>query len=178
MAVFTLCLLFCLHARFLALSSLLLPSQFLPFWRRDNETASTASSLRTINLRKFTQTGYFNCIPKQDGCLRTSHTFNCIPEAWQIAFLKPDGSQSHTPPTENMHCKISSLALRRSGTMKYYYILDTFNMMHLPHDTWLPFLDEIAVLMASPGHPNVADEAWYWSRHVLHRLARILMQGH
>ena len=23
---------------------------------------------------------YFNCIPKRDGCLRTSHTFNCIPK--------------------------------------------------------------------------------------------------
>ena len=32
-----------------------------------------------------------------------------------IAFLKRDGSQSHTPPTENTHCKISSLALRRSA---------------------------------------------------------------
>ena len=34
-----------------ALSSLLL-SQLLPFWHRDNETASTATALRTINLHK------------------------------------------------------------------------------------------------------------------------------
>ena len=32
-------------------SSRSLPSQFLPFWRWDNETASTITALRTINLR-------------------------------------------------------------------------------------------------------------------------------
>ena len=32
-----------------------LPSQLLPFWRRDNETASATTALRTINLRKCTQ---------------------------------------------------------------------------------------------------------------------------
>ena len=47
-AAFTLCLLFHFRARLLALSSSL-PSQFLPFSRRDNETASAASALRTIN---------------------------------------------------------------------------------------------------------------------------------
>ena len=53
-AAFTLCLLICFHTRLLALSSSL-PSQLLPFWRRDSETASTAIALRTINLRKCTQ---------------------------------------------------------------------------------------------------------------------------
>ena len=53
-AAFTLCLLLCFRARLLALSSSL-PSQLLPFWRHDNETASTATALRTINLRKCTQ---------------------------------------------------------------------------------------------------------------------------
>jgi len=37
----------------------------------------------------------------------TSHTFNCIP--------KQGGSWDHIPPTENMHCKISSLMLRHSA---------------------------------------------------------------
>jgi len=32
-----------------------------------------------------------------------------------IAFLKQNGSQVHTPPTENTHCKISSLTLRCSA---------------------------------------------------------------
>ena len=36
---------------------------------------------------------------------------NSIPIAWPIAFLKQDGSQGHTPPTKNPHCKITSLAL-------------------------------------------------------------------
>ena len=53
-----------------------------PFLRRNNETARAATALDTINLRKCTQLfGSFNCIPKRDGCLRTSHTFNCMPEA-------------------------------------------------------------------------------------------------
>ena len=45
----------------------------------------------------------------------TSHTFTCFPKVGHIAFLKRDGSQGHTPPTENTHCKVSSLALRRSA---------------------------------------------------------------
>ena len=36
-------------------SSSLLPSQLLPFWHCDNETASAATALRTINLRKCIQ---------------------------------------------------------------------------------------------------------------------------
>jgi len=51
---FTLCLLLRFRARLLALSSSL-PSQLLPFWHRDNETASAATVLRTINLRKCIQ---------------------------------------------------------------------------------------------------------------------------
>ena len=50
-AAFTLCLLH-FRARLLALS-FSLPSQLLPFWRRDNETASAATALRTINLLAF-----------------------------------------------------------------------------------------------------------------------------
>ena len=91
-AAFTLCLLLCFCTGLLALSSLL-PSQLLPFLRRDNETASAPITLEKINLRKCTQlfvNRIFNCIPKRDGCLHTSHTFNCISEAWQIAFLKHD----------------------------------------------------------------------------------------
>jgi len=60
-AAFTLCLLFRLCARLLALFPHSHPSQFLPFWHCDNETASTATALRTINLHKCTQ---FFC--KQD----------------------------------------------------------------------------------------------------------------
>ena len=36
-------------------SSSSLPSQLLPFWRRDNETACAATALRVINLRKCIQ---------------------------------------------------------------------------------------------------------------------------
>ena len=42
------------HQDPIALSSSL-PSQLLPFWSRDDETASAATALRTINLRKCTQ---------------------------------------------------------------------------------------------------------------------------
>ena len=58
-------------------------------WHRDNETANTATPLR--NLRK--------CIQLFGAFLSVT---NCIPKAWH-----------HTPPTENTHCKISSLMLRR-----------------------------------------------------------------
>ena len=67
-AAFTLCLLLRFHARLLALSSSL-PSQLLPFWCRDNETASAIAVLRTIKLL---------CIPEPDKL----HSW-----AWQIAFL-------------------------------------------------------------------------------------------
>ena len=52
-AAFTLCLLFRFRARLAHSSSL--PSQFLPFWRRDNKTTSAATVMRMINLRKCTQ---------------------------------------------------------------------------------------------------------------------------
>ena len=55
----------------------------------------------------FCEQDFFNCIPKQDGCLHTSHTFNCIP--------KQDRSWGHTPSTKNTHYKISSLVLRCSA---------------------------------------------------------------
>ena len=68
-AAFTLCLL-CFCARLLALSSSL-PSQLLPFWRCDKETASAATALRKISLRKRIQLfGAFLsmkiCIPERD----------------------------------------------------------------------------------------------------------------
>ena len=75
--IYALCLLFRFRARLLALS-FSLPS---PFCCHNNEPASTATALRTINLHKCKQTFVnrsFNCIPKWDGCLCTSHTFNCI----------------------------------------------------------------------------------------------------
>ena len=49
-------------------SFFLTPITIFAIWCRDNESASAATALRTINLRKW------------DGCLRTSHTFNCIPD--------------------------------------------------------------------------------------------------
>ena len=39
---------------------------------------------------------------------------NCIPEAWH-----------HTPPTENTHCKISSLTLRRSARKAFLWKSNT-----------------------------------------------------
>ena len=71
-ATFMLCLLFRFCASLAHSSSL--HSQFLPFWRRDNKTASAAT---------------FNCIPKLDRCLPTSHTFSCIPKAWQKSNPQP-----------------------------------------------------------------------------------------
>ena len=41
------------------------------------------------------------------------------------SILKWDGSQGHTSPTENMHCKISSLALRHSA-IKVLMGLDSY----------------------------------------------------
>ena len=68
--------------------------------------------INTFNL----ELQYLNLLLRVCRMHRTvSRHLNCIPEAWQIAFLKRDGSQSHTPPTENMHCKISSLTLRHSA---------------------------------------------------------------
>ena len=42
-------------------------------------------------------------------------------------FLKQDGSQSHTPPTEYTHCKISSLALRHLTTNSKLYKVYKYN---------------------------------------------------
>ena len=90
----------------LALSSSLV-SQFLQFDVATRPQAPLQQQM--INLRKHTQlfvTGYFNCIPKWDGCLHTSYTLNCN---------STGGSRDHTLPTENTHCKIRSLALRCSA---------------------------------------------------------------
>ena len=48
-----------------------------------------------------------------------SGTDVCAQTTPSIAFLKRDRSQSHTSPTENTHCKISSLALRRSAIIVF-----------------------------------------------------------
>ena len=59
----------------------------------------------------------------------------CAQVTLLIAFLKQDGS--HTPPTENMLCKISSLMLRRSAhhdKIKHVLFMmvhtDTLNLTH------------------------------------------------
>ena len=49
--IYFLCLCFCFRASLLTLSSLLV----WQFWHRNNETASAATALRMINLRKYTQ---------------------------------------------------------------------------------------------------------------------------
>ena len=104
---FMLCLPFRFHTRLLALSSSL-PSQYLPFWHRGNETTSATTVLRTVNL--------YESFCKQDILIAfLNGTDVCAQTTPSIAFLKRDGSQSHTPPTENTHCKISSLALRHSA---------------------------------------------------------------
>ena len=84
-AAITLCLLFPFHAKFLALSSSL-PSQFLPFWRCNNETASAATALRTINFHKCTQL--------QD--ILIAFLSVCVQATPLITLLKQDGSQSCT----------------------------------------------------------------------------------
>ena len=91
-AAFMLCLLLRFRTRLLALSSSL-PSQLLPFWRRDNETTSAIAVLRMIKLLAFLSVT--NCILERDKL----HSW-----AWH-----------HIPPTENMHWKISSLVLRCSA---------------------------------------------------------------
>ena len=85
-AAFTLCLLF----RFAPGSYSFLPCShhnFLPFWRRDNETATAATVLRMINLRNCTQ-----LFCKQDVLIAfLSGTNVCCAQATpSIAFLKRD----------------------------------------------------------------------------------------
>ena len=54
---------------------------FLPFWHRDNETASTTTALETSKCTQLFVNRRFNYIPKQDGCLCT----NCISKAgWKL----------------------------------------------------------------------------------------------
>ena len=120
-AEFTLCLLFRFRARLLALPSSL-PLQLWPFWHCDNETASAATVLRTLNLH----TVYTFCkqdvlitfINETDVCTQATSLIafvsmtNCIPEAWH-----------HTPPTEKTHCKISSLVPRHSAIIESLYIV-------------------------------------------------------
>ena len=97
---------------FFSLTSCLFLLTLIPIflWHHDNGTASAAIVLEMTNLRKCTQlfvTRTFKCIPKRDGCLHTSHTFNWIPKVrWKLG--------PH-PPTENTLCEISSLALRCSA---------------------------------------------------------------
>jgi len=61
---------------------------------------------------------------------------NCIPEAWH-----------HTPPTENMHCKISSLSLRHSAITSHFAILQCPKLTNKM--TWLLCLNlQIKLLMS------------------------------
>ena len=100
----SLCLRFCFHISLLALSSSL-SSQFctmkplVPPQRLEQQSVHTFCKQELLI-----------------SFLNGTDTLACIPKAWQIAFLKRDGSWGHTLPTENTHCKISSLALRRSAT--------------------------------------------------------------
>ena len=65
----------------------LLPSQFLPFWCCDNETATAATALRMINLRNCTQ-----LICKQDVLIAFLSGMDvcCAQAPPSIAFLKCD----------------------------------------------------------------------------------------
>ena len=45
---------------------------------------------------------------------------------WLRTFLKRNGCQSHTPPTENTHCKISSL---RQGALQQY--ISCYSHVHI-----------------------------------------------
>ena len=81
---------------------------------QDNETASTTTVVRAINLRKCTQLFFKHIL-----IAFLSGTDVCAQTTPSIAFLKQDGSQSHTSPTENTHCKISSVALRRSAIIVF-----------------------------------------------------------
>ena len=83
----------------------------LPSSRRNNETASAAIALGTINLCKCTQT-FVNRIFL---IAFLNGTNVCAQATPLLAFLKWDRSQGHIPPTENTHCKISSLTLRCSA---------------------------------------------------------------
>ena len=67
-------------------SSSSLPSQFLPFCRCNNETASAATALRTINFHKCTQL--------QD--ILIAFLSVCVQATPLITLLKQDGSQSCT----------------------------------------------------------------------------------
>ena len=82
--ILDLCLCFRFRVSLPALSSLL-SSQLFSLFGVATLTTSTAIALGPINLCKCTQlfvSRFFFYIPKWDGCLCTSHTFNCIPK-WQ-----------------------------------------------------------------------------------------------
>ena len=81
---------------------------------QDNETTSTTTVVRVINLCKCTQLFFKHIL-----IAFLSGTDVCAQTTPSIAFLKRDRSQSHTSPTENTHCKISSLALRRSAIIVF-----------------------------------------------------------
>ena len=97
----------CLHFRFRVSSFLLtLITVFLPFWLRDNETASTATALGMINLPKcnttFCRQDLFNCIPKRADV--------CIQATPLIAFLSrvEVGATSHQSRTRSARLVASS----------------------------------------------------------------------
>ena len=77
-AAFALCLLFSFHA-------LALPHSHDNFCHFVIATMRLLAPLQHwirwtyVSVHNFLYTGFFNCIPKWDGCLHASHTFNCIP---------------------------------------------------------------------------------------------------
>ena len=74
-----------------------LPSQLLPFWRRDKETASTATALRKINLRKRVQLfGAFLSVTPQPSNREPS-----------LQDYKALGNYLvHVYPRESRHCRL------------------------------------------------------------------------
>ena len=94
--ILDLCLCFRFRVSLLALSSLL-SSQLFFLFGVATLTTSAAIALGPINLCKCTQlfvTGLFFYIPKCDRCLRTSHTFNCIPK-WDGSWGSHPANQEH-----------------------------------------------------------------------------------
>jgi len=100
-------------------------SSQLSFWHHNNETASVAAVLETINLRECTQlfvnrTFLITFLNGTDVCAQATPV---------IEFLKHDGSWGHTPPIENMLCKALSNYLL--WEFKIYTCISTLYTTHV-----------------------------------------------
>ena len=120
---------------------------FLPFWRRENETASTATVLKTINLHKCTQLFVSRNLILNGTDVCAQANLNCIHKVWKK--LGPH-------PANWEHALQQEIQGTQPHVCKQQHILITLLMQSIIHQTTKPLTSLHTPLSTSNNHMSLS----------------------